>query len=58
VLLGVPVNATREEVRAAFRRQAFALHPDVSDLPKDEAEARFKVLNEAYAYIKLSNRWV
>lgn len=57
VLLGLSLTATREEVKAAFRKLAFEVHPDVSHLPKAEAEARFKRLSEAYEYIKTSNRW-
>lgn len=57
MLLGVEKTATREEVKSAFRRLAFAVHPDVSDLEKAEAEARFKALSEAYEYIKTANRW-
>jgi hypothetical protein len=55
--LGLPRSATSEEVKAAFRKMARELHPDVSKLPKDEAEQRFKTLNEAYTYIKTTNRW-
>lgn len=57
-LLGVSRRASRDEVKAAFRRLAFEVHPDVSHLPKDEAEARFKLLSEAYEYIKSENRWM
>lgn len=56
-LLGVVRTATREEVKAAFRKLAFEVHPDVSELPKPEAEARFKQLSEAYEYIKTANEW-
>jgi hypothetical protein len=56
-LLGIAPGATRAEVKAAFRRQALALHPDVSPLDKTEAEARFKALNAAYALIKAHNDW-
>jgi len=55
--LGVESSASYEEVKAAFRRMARELHPDVSHLPKEEAEAQFKLLNEAYTYIKISKRW-
>jgi DnaJ-class molecular chaperone len=57
VLLGVTAASNREEVKAAFRRLAFEVHPDVSDLPKDEAELRFKTLSEAYEFIKTRNNW-
>lgn len=56
-LLGVSASASREEVKAVFRKLAFEVHPDVSILPKPEAEARFKLLSEAYAFIKATNRW-
>lgn len=56
-VLGVSASSSREEVKAVFRKLAFAVHPDVSTLPKPEAEARFKLLSEAYAFIKTTNRW-
>ena len=55
--LGLDQGATSDEVKAAFRKMARELHPDVSHLPKAEAENRFKTLNEAYTYIKVSNGW-
>lgn len=55
--LGLGYDATSDAVKAAFRKLARELHPDVSKLPKDEAENRFKTLNEAYMYIKLTNGW-
>lgn len=56
-LLGLSENPTFEDVKAAFRQMARELHPDVSELPKEEAETRFKLINEAYTYIKTTNRW-
>ncbi|MCA0457401.1 MAG: J domain-containing protein [Chloroflexi bacterium] len=56
-VLGLATNASRDEVRAVYRKLAFELHPDVSTLPKAEAEARFKMLSEAYTFIKTTNRW-
>lgn len=56
-MLGVERSASREEVKAAFRRLAFEVHPDVSELPKDEAELRFKRLSEAYEVIKAAQKW-
>ena len=53
----MPGSATSDEVKAAYRRLARELHPDVSALPKDEAEVRFKMLHEAYTIIKTSNGW-
>ncbi len=55
--LGLTCDASGDEVKAAFRRLAREVHPDVSQLPKAEAEARFKLIYEAYAYIKASKGW-
>ncbi|MCJ7515319.1 MAG: molecular chaperone DnaJ [Dehalococcoidia bacterium] len=43
--LGVPRNATDEEIKKAFRRLAFKYHPDHNHEP--EAEEKFKEINEA-----------
>lgn len=56
--LGIAPDATRDDVRTAFRKLAFDFHPDVSSLEKTEAEARFKALTEAYETIKAANEWV
>jgi molecular chaperone DnaJ len=50
-LLGVPRDASEEEMKKAFRKRARELHPDVSDDP--DAEERFKEL--AGVYEALSN---
>lgn len=55
--LGVPRDASGDQVKAAFRRLAREVHPDVSSLPKDEAELRFSKLYEAYTFIKAANGW-
>ncbi|MEO8394252.1 MAG: DnaJ domain-containing protein [Chloroflexota bacterium] len=55
--LGLPSGAPDDEVKAAFRRLAREYHPDVSDLPKEEAEIRFKMIYDAYAFIKSANGW-
>jgi curved DNA-binding protein CbpA len=55
--LGLPRSASSEAVRAAFRRMARELHPDVSTLPKEEAEHRFRQLNEAYTFIRVTMGW-
>ena len=46
-VLGVDKNATQDEIKRAFRRQAKRYHPDAN--PNDpQAEERFKEINEAY----------
>jgi hypothetical protein len=56
-MLGLGRNASEKEVKGAFRRMALKVHPDVSALPRPEAERRIKELNEAYEYIKEHNGW-
>jgi len=45
-VLGLPRNATEEEIRRAFRKLAFQYHPDRNKEPG--AEDKFKEINEAY----------
>ena len=48
-LLGVNKNATDDEIKSAFRKLAKQYHPDLhKGADKEEAEAKFKKLNEAY----------
>jgi len=46
-ILGVSRDATEEEIKAAYRRLAKQYHPDVAT-NKEEAEKKFKEINEAY----------
>jgi len=48
-ILGVPRNASAEDLKQAFRRLARTYHPDVNSAP--DAEERFKEINEAYAVL-------
>ena len=45
-ILGVARDASEQDIKKAFRRKARDLHPDVNKA--DDAEERFKELNEAY----------
>ena len=45
-ILQVPASAGLDEVKAAFRKLAFTLHPDLNPAP--DAADKFRELNEAY----------
>jgi molecular chaperone DnaJ len=53
-ILGVPRNASADDLKAAFRRLALQYHPDRNKAP--EAEERFKEVNEAYAVLSDSDK--
>jgi len=48
-ILGVPRNASIEDIKAAFRKLARQYHPDVSK--ESDAEEKFKEINEAYGVL-------
>lgn len=64
-IMGIPRDATQDDIKRAYRKLARKYHPDVSKEP--EAEARFKEIGEAYevlkdpekraAYDRLGTRW-
>ncbi|MGJ3240766.1 MAG: J domain-containing protein [Anaerolineae bacterium] len=56
-LIGVGQDASEKEIKTAFRQMALKVHPDVSALPRQEANERIKQLNEAYEYIKAYHGW-
>jgi DnaJ family protein A protein 2 len=47
-LLGVSKNATDEEIKKAYKRQALKYHPDRNLNNKDEANAKFQEINKAF----------
>lgn len=49
-IMGVPRDATQDDIKRAYRKLARKFHPDVSKDP--DAEARFKELGEAYEVLK------
>jgi molecular chaperone DnaJ len=48
-ILGVPKDASQDDIKAAFRNLARKYHPDVNKAP--DAEEKFKEINEAYAVL-------
>ena len=53
-IIGLPPSASLAEVKAAYRKQAFALHPDRN--PSEEAHAAFRELQEAYEVLSEPDR--
>ena len=53
-VLGIPRNATDEEIKRAFRRLALKYHPDRNH--EDGAEEKFKEINEAYEVLSDSDK--
>jgi DnaJ-class molecular chaperone len=50
-ILGVPENASQEEIKSAFRKLAFKHHPDTNPGNEKQAEEKFKEINEAYGVL-------
>jgi molecular chaperone DnaJ len=51
-ILGIPKNASLEDVKKAYREAALRYHPDrIPQEQKKEAEEKFKQISEAYAVL-------
>ncbi len=53
-ILGVAKDATKDEIKSAFRKKARTLHPDVNKAPN--AEEKFKELGKAYETLMDDNK--
>ena len=53
-ILGIDRNATKDEIKSAFRKKARQYHPDVNKAP--DAEAKFKELGKAYETLMDDNK--
>lgn len=55
-VLGVSKSATDDELKKAYRKLAKKYHPDANPDNKEEAEAKFKEVNEAYEVLSDSQK--
>lgn len=55
-ILGVSKNASADEVKKAYRKQALEWHPDKHKTNKEAAEKRFKEVNQAYQILSDSEK--
>jgi molecular chaperone DnaJ len=53
-ILGVSKDASKDEIKSAFRKRARELHPDVNKAP--DAEEKFKELGKAYETLSDDNK--
>lgn len=53
-ILGIGKDATKDEIKSAFRKMARKLHPDVNKAP--DAEVKFKELGKAYETLMDDNK--
>jgi DnaJ-class molecular chaperone len=55
-ILGIPENASRADIKKAFRKLAFKYHPDTNPGHEGEAAERFKEISEAYGVLGDENK--
>lgn len=55
-ILGVSKDASDDEIKRAYRKMAKKYHPDANPDNKEQAEAKFKEVNEAYSVLSDSTK--
>lgn len=55
-ILGVPFDATQDQIKKAYREQIRFFHPDIFDGSEDVARIKTQQLNEAYKVLKDSEQ--
>lgn len=55
-VLGVPKNASSDQIKKAYRELAKKYHPDMNPDNKQEAEEKFKEISEAYEILMDENK--
>ena len=55
-ILGVNKDATEAEIKKAYRKLALKWHPDKNPNNREEAEEKFKKINEAYSVLSDKNK--
>ncbi|MGP6219968.1 DnaJ C-terminal domain-containing protein [Caldiplasma sukawensis] len=55
-ILGVPKDASLEQIKKAYRELAKKWHPDLNPNNRKEAEEKFKDINEAYEVLSDENK--
>lgn len=55
-VLGVTKSASESEIKSAYRKMALKWHPDKNQDKKEEAETKFKEINEAYQVLSDSQK--
>ena len=56
LILGVPKNATDEDIKKAYRKLAMQYHPDKNPGKEQWANEKFKEINEAYGVLGNSDK--